>query len=297
MGRSGEVHEETVLGIPPSDKKRGAEAFDGKGSQVCHDIARPSMRILTVQPSQRYEQPVRHDDVIIVPNFACDESDWSIYYKLLEEMRQSQANGDRKAEWVSWHEGAHLLSQNPTGSPTFQRVLDRMADYFWCAAGNRGNRFNWYVDDSDWKPFHHDSAAFNEQRARQQNCTIGISFGAPRELAFRHAKTGELIYFPQKNGMLFFFGRDANIVWQHGINAVPKPEQEGKGRISIILWALCQKTVEEAGSPGMLTDDSRGKGKGKDGKGGSDLRIATPCRDYERGNCSYGDRCRFKHER
>ena len=52
-------------------------------------------------------------------------------------------------------------------------------------------------------------AAFNEQRAANQNCTIGISFGAPRELAFRHAKTGELIYVPQKNGMLFYFGRDA----------------------------------------------------------------------------------------
>ncbi len=52
-------------------------------------------------------------------------------------------------------------------------------------------------------------AAFNEQRAANQNCTIGISFGASRELAFRHAKTGELIYVPQKNGMLFYFGRDA----------------------------------------------------------------------------------------
>ena len=83
-------------------------------------------------------------------------------------------------------------------------------------------------DGSDWKPFHHDFAAFDEQRAANQNCTIGISFGAPRELAFLHAKTGELIYDPQKNGMLFYFGRDANIIWQHGINALPE-EQDGKG--------------------------------------------------------------------
>ena len=64
----------------------------------------------------------------------------------------------------------------------------------------------------DWKSLCQQSpvqAAFNEQRAANQNCTIGISFGAPRELAFRHAKTGELIYVPQKNGMLFYFGRDA----------------------------------------------------------------------------------------
>merc|ERR1711998_499817 len=91
-----------------------------------------------------------------------------------------------------------------------------------------------YVDGSDWKPFHHDSAAFNPQRAKSQNCTIGISFGASRDLALRHAKTGELLYFPQKNGMLFFFGRDANIIWQHGINALPDDPRgsggKGKGK-------------------------------------------------------------------
>merc|ERR1712039_1118557 len=95
-----------------------------------------------------------------------------------------------------------------------------------------------YRDGSDWKPFHHDSAAFNVARAADQNCTIGISLGASRELAFRHAKTGELVYFPQTNGMLFFFGKDVNIRWQHGLNALPADEQDGKGRISIILWGL-----------------------------------------------------------
>merc|ERR1719401_2331598 len=118
----------------------------------------------------------------------------------------------------------------------------------------------WYRDGADWKPYHHDSAAFNPQRARNQNCTIGISFGASRELGFRHAKTGEYLYFPQTNGMLFFFGRDANIRQQHG-----------KGRISIILWGWCGAAVEEPGAPALLTTETRdggkGKGKGKGGKG------------------------------
>lgn len=59
-------------------------------------------------------------------------------------------------------------------------------------------RFNWYKDSSDWKPFHHDSAAFNPERARNQNITVGVSFGASRELAFLAANGTFLELFPKK---------------------------------------------------------------------------------------------------
>merc|ERR1712110_127931 len=222
---------------------------------------------------------VKHDDVIILPGFFCNRDDWSIYYSLLEEMREHQSRGTHQSEWTSWHEGAHLLTKNPKGSATFQSILDKICEHFAIDNGDKrdsvgpdaiGTRFNWYRDGSDWKPFHHDSAAFNAQRAMNQNCTVGVSFGASRELAFRHARTGELVYFPQTNGMLFFFGRDVNIRWQHAINALPRDEQDGKGRVSIILWGRCAMAIEEPGSPPMLNDSSRGygavKGAGK-GKG------------------------------
>jgi len=234
---------------------------------------RPSLRVVALPASRRYPQTVSHDDVIVVPEFFCKEDDWSIYYTLIAEMRDCQKHQTHRSEWIPWHEGAHLLSQNPTGSPTFKKVLEKCAEYFSIAEKNQGTRFNWYRDGSDWKPFHHDSAAFNAQRAQNQNCTVGLSFGSTRELAFRHAKTGELLYFPQTNGGLFFFGRDVNIVWQHGINALPEAEQDGQGRISIVLWGWCSAAVDEPGSPEMLSDESRGKGKGKGfsmhgGKGG-----------------------------
>ena len=121
---------------------------------------------------------------------------------------------------------------------------------------------------TDWKPFHHDSAAYNPKRAQNQNITVGVSFGATRELAFLHATTGTTVYFPQSNGMMFSFGRDVNIRWKHGINALSAAQQreDGRGRVSIILWGKCPLVVEEGGSPPMLDDNTRGKGYNMHGR-------------------------------
>jgi hypothetical protein len=55
-------------------------------------------------------EPLKHDDVIVVPEFFCGEDDWSIYYKLVEEMREAQADQKNKSEWLPWHEGLHHLT-------------------------------------------------------------------------------------------------------------------------------------------------------------------------------------------
>lgn len=143
-------------------------------------------------------------------------------------------------------------------------IVKRLCEYFSIDPDKDvGTRFNWYRDSSDWKPFHHDSAAFNPQRAKRQNITVGASFGATRELAFIRAeeyKNGDKckIYFPQCNNGVFSFGRDANILWKHGINALPVDEQDGKGRISIILWGLAKEAIDEDGSPPLLGSDGKG---------------------------------------
>ena len=295
----------------------------------------------------------------MVPEFFCKEDDWSLYYQLVEEMREQQKKGVDQSEWISWHEGAHLISKNPKGSKTYQLIQEKIAKYFGIAQKSVGTRFNWYRDSSDWKPSHHDSAAFNPHRALNQNITVGVSFGATRELSFLHAQNKTRVYFPQTNGMLFSFGRDVNIQWKHGINALPADEQDGRGRISIVLWGLVPDVIEEAGSPPLLADNTRGHGhsmhqprkqqqqhghhaaprerdsyhhhrdrdndrdrdhrdraadsrerdrhalrdrdtnsRGYSGSSGSSQpapREREVCRDYQRGRCAHGDRCRFDH--
>ena len=74
------------------------------------------MRIIVGPNRSSYGRKLKHDDVVIVPQFFCDENDWSLYYKLVEEMREEQAAGTDKSEWISWHEGAHLITNNPKGT-------------------------------------------------------------------------------------------------------------------------------------------------------------------------------------
>jgi hypothetical protein len=119
-----------------------------------------------------------------------------------------------------------------------------------------------------FQPFHHDSAAYNPQRAQHQNITVGVSFGATRELAFQRVPPEHLkhdpqfqpcrMYFPQTNNGVFTFGRDVNINWKHGINALPVSEQSNKGRISIILWGLARNVVDEPNSPPLVGADGQG---------------------------------------
>lgn len=222
--RLGEVHDDPRILNPHSkgkaQKARGAgrntESFDPRST-----LLRPAMRVVVGPNRPVLGKTISHDDVIIVPEFFCKEDDWSLYYQLVSEMRELQKSTDNKgSEWISWHEGAHLISKNPKGSETFQMIQNKIAAYFDIAQKSVGTRFNWYTSSADWKPFHHDSAAFNPDRAKNQNITVGVSFGSTRELAFLNAKSGERIYFPQTNGMLFSFGRDVNILWKHGINAL-----------------------------------------------------------------------------
>jgi hypothetical protein len=47
------------------------------------------MRIVVGPNRPELGRKIKHDDVVIVPEFFCKEDDWSIYYQLIEEMRHA----------------------------------------------------------------------------------------------------------------------------------------------------------------------------------------------------------------
>ncbi|EJK44268.1 hypothetical protein THAOC_37207, partial [Thalassiosira oceanica] len=91
---------------------RNTESFDPGSTLV-----RPDLRVLVGNPSKsKFDKPLKHDDVVIVPELFGDEDDWDTYYQLVEEMRDLQKENPKSA-WVSWHEGA-LASRQMGVLPT-----------------------------------------------------------------------------------------------------------------------------------------------------------------------------------
>ena len=161
----GHVHDDPRIS-DTVDRRSKALAKKGKGMNTesfdpASTLVRPEMRIVIGPNRTTYGRKLKHDDVIVVPEFFCKEDDWSLYYQLVAEIREQQAAGADKSEWISWHEGAHLITNNPKGSKAYQQIQDKISAYFEIEHKSVGTRFNWYRDSKDWKPFHHDSAAFN----------------------------------------------------------------------------------------------------------------------------------------
>lgn len=198
---------------------RNTESFDPTSTLV-----RPDLRIRVGSNSKKtYGKPLKHDDVVIVPELFGDEDDWSLYEALLKEMTDLQESHVSGSEWLSWHEGSHLIVKNPKHSETFNKLIGRLCEYFDIEQKSIGTRFNWYTNSADWKPFHHDSAAFNPDRAKTQNITVGLSLGATRELAFLRATEGQdsksacrvkRTTVPSRlDGMLIFIGSMVLMRW------------------------------------------------------------------------------------
>ena len=161
--------------------------------------------------------------VTYVPGFFCDEEETEVFGKLMAEVR---AAGSPEM-WVPWHEKSHFIANDrerhgkwKDDSPVFCAVIEKIARYFEMDV--KATRFNWYRNAEEWKPYHHDAAAVKKDKAKTQNCTIAVSFGATRDVAFEHAKTKTTVFLPQTHGSAYCFGHDVNVEWRHGVPQVPE---------------------------------------------------------------------------
>ena len=128
--------------ITQKASKRGAgrntESFDPASTLV-----RPDVRVLVGNPNHKtFSKPLKHDDVVIVPELFGGEDDWNTYYELVEELTKLQQDKVKGSEFISWHEGAHLICKSPDQSPKFQEIIARLCEYFNIDASSAGTCVN-----------------------------------------------------------------------------------------------------------------------------------------------------------
>eukprot|EP00928_Gymnodinium_smaydae_P064607 TRINITY_DN47890_c0_g1_i1.p1 TRINITY_DN47890_c0_g1~~TRINITY_DN47890_c0_g1_i1.p1 ORF type:complete len:326 (-),score=36.27 TRINITY_DN47890_c0_g1_i1:194-1171(-) len=94
---------------------------------------------------------------------------------------------------------------------------------------------NVYEEGSVGLGFHHDHQSNNSglRWGRIFDATAGASFGACRNLTFRHGKTSREFDFPQANGDIFAFDTQTDLDFLHGIYT--KKKKPCGPRISVII--------------------------------------------------------------
>lgn len=228
----------------PQRKGRNTETFD--------PVTRPvDMRIVVDlgKAGEKLTSRLSSRDVLLVPNLFSDFCKGEIYERLVKEIGKFNP----KELLKMWHgneklEGTHLIADdkirvpNAEGKmtnwkeecPTFKIVIERIREFF--GMDIKATRLNWYKDGSQYKPFHKDAAAVDPRKAKTQNFTVAVSFGATRDCGFeRDDASRTLLSFPIGDGECYTFAEDTNILFRHGVlGGVNKEDSEG--RISIIAW-------------------------------------------------------------
>lgn len=198
------------------------------------------MRVIVDTNTNKFSKKVMSRDVVLVPNLFSDFKKGELYNLILDEVKHNSVEKEHLLK--IWHgndkiEGTHFIANDRTlwkdHAPTFSMVLERVAKYFNMKV--EATRFNWYPDTSSYKSFHHDSAYINPKKAKIQNFTVAISFGAERECAFQRADEQQtVVSFPISDGEIYCFSKDTNVLWKHGV--LQDTPVKDEGRISCILW-------------------------------------------------------------
>lgn len=197
---------------------------------------RADMRVI-VGTKVGLDQKIKPHDVVLVNDLFSDYQPGALYDRLMRDF-EGVPEKIKSGLWKSWHGSSHQIADDKLGwkkhCPTFSVIIKQLEKYFKMEV--KATRFNWYRDSSEWKPYHHDAAAVKKERSETQNFTVGVSFGLEREASFQHAKTKTEVNFPLRDGSVYAFARDTNVIWKHGIPQIPPEKESDQGRISIIAW-------------------------------------------------------------
>jgi hypothetical protein len=178
---------------------------------------------------------------IYLPNLMCATADATLFDGLKPARPQGDTETHMTDGMVPWSQ--HQRHENPAFSPHFQRIVAQLAEYFDVEV--YASRLNFYRDGRDWKPFHHDSHAYASGKDQREDFTIGVSFGARRDLAFLHEPSGRTFAFPQHNGDVFAFTTEVNQRFKHGIPRLPAAK--AGERFSIIVWGRRRRLTARNG--------------------------------------------------
>ena len=216
-----------------------------KNTECFEPMTRPvDLRILYDLDPYSLQQSLTDRDLLLVPNLFKKYAKNEIYNKLVLEIENCKL--EKKDLLKLWHgndkiKGTHYIADDKLkwkyDCPTFDKVLQNIVQYFNVTI--KATRFNWYTDSSQWKPFHHDAAAFDPKKSETQNITIAVSFGATRYTALEFNETNSnnmktTISIPINDGEIYVFTNTTNKLWKHGI--LQEKEYKNEGRISIIVW-------------------------------------------------------------
>lgn len=251
---SGQCEEEPVLGITSSrcggcGRAEGTRrrAFVELGALYCDKCWlqwercgwwRPTIRINSYEPRKGPNGIPEYgpEDAFMIPGFFGADGDMTWFHRLSSELPEGK-------DFCDWNGGRHLGCQfegegaRHKESPSALRAAVQMLEEAFGIEAS-ASRLNMYRDFGDFKTMHHDRG---QDKNGVPQVTVGASFGATRELTFLHPQTGLTQSFPQRNGDVFAFTPELNMVFMHGIPKVPQAEIDrvpasDQRRLSLILW-------------------------------------------------------------
>lgn len=196
---------------------------------------------------------LRKCDVGIFTNVFSDFRPWELHDLVLKEINETGIENLLKP----WHgnnkiDGTHLICDDSkpwkSQANTFNMIIQRLCNYFGVHA--QATRCNWYNSHTEFKPQHHDAAAFDERKVATQNITIALSLGQTREILIQKINsssskenknhTGVFLSFPASDSSVYTFTNEINKTFKHGVHVGLKEDDQSKeSRISIIIWGWC----------------------------------------------------------